>query len=206
MATAAQITANQLNAQSSTGPRTEAGKQTVSRNAATHNLAAKKFFLTEADKPAFAELHASLTAHYQPATEHERALLEELAEAKWRCRTARTAEAALLEMTIQEQRKADPSLREDHALARIFADEALQKRIRLMMRYLTTAQRAADKVRAELEEVIATRREEDRRERELEALRKRAERMAALGQSQPRNYPDSGRHLVQNKPDSPQQH
>ena len=205
MATAAQITANQINAQSSTGPRTDAGKETVSRNASVHGLAAKKFYLTEADKPVFAELHAALTKHYQPATDHERALLEELAEAKWRCRTARTMDASLLEITVKELRRADPSLSEDHALARMFADETLQKRMRLMMRYLTTAQRAADKVRAELEQVIATRREEEQREREFEALRSRAERMAAAGQSQPRNYPFSGRHLVQNKPDSPQQ-
>ena len=205
MATAAQITANQLNAQSSTGPRTEAGKETVSSNARVHGLAAKKFYLTEADKPVFAELHAALTKHYQPATDHERALLEELAEAKWRCRTARTAEAALLDITIKELRKADASLREDHALARMFADETLQKRMRLMMRYLNSAQRAADKIRAELEEVIAVRRDEERRQHELEALRNRAERMAAMGPSQPRNCPDSGRHLVQNKADSPQQ-
>ena len=106
-------------------------------------------------------------------------------------------------MTIKEQRKADPSLREDHTLARIFADEALQKRIRLMMSYLTTAQRAADRVRAELEEVIAIRRDEERRERELAAVRRSAERVAAMNQAQPGNYPSSGPAAVQNKPDSP---
>jgi hypothetical protein len=56
--------------------RTEAGKQTASRNAATHGLAAKEFFLTDADKPAFADLHTSLTRFYQRATDHESALLE----------------------------------------------------------------------------------------------------------------------------------
>ena len=205
MATAAQITANQINAQSSTGPRTDAGRETVSRNACVHGLAAKKFYLTEADKPVFAELHAALTKHYQPATDHERALLEELAEAKWRCRTARTIESSFLDMIMKDQRKADPSLTEADALARIFMDETLQKRMRLMMRYLTAAQRAADKVRAELEQVIATRREEEQREREFEALRRRAERTANSSTSRPNNYPSSGRHLVQNKPDSPQQ-
>ena len=40
MSTAAQISANQLNAQSSTGPRTAEGKSVVSQNATKHGLTA----------------------------------------------------------------------------------------------------------------------------------------------------------------------
>ena len=121
-----------------------------------------------------AELYAALAKHYQPATDHERALLEELAEAKWRCRTARTAEAALLDITIKELRKADPSLGEDPRsrshIRRRNAAEAHAPDVA----QITTAQRAAGKVR---EEVMAVRRDEERREREFEALRNRAECM-----------------------------
>jgi hypothetical protein len=170
MATAAQITANQLNAQASTGPRSEAGKQTVSRNAQTHGLAAKKFFLSEADKPAFAELHDALAEHYQPVTDHERALLEELAEAKWRCRTARTMEASFFEIVVEEQRKADASLTPERALARVFLDETIQKRMRLMMRYLAAAERSAEKARKELELVISLRQEEEHRQAQYQAM------------------------------------
>ena len=42
MATQAQIEANRLNAQKSTGPRTDEGKRIVSQNAITHGLFAKK--------------------------------------------------------------------------------------------------------------------------------------------------------------------
>jgi hypothetical protein len=157
MATTAQIAANQVNSQSSTGPRSEAGKQTVSRNAVAHGLTAKKFFLSDDDKPAFAELRAALAQHYNPGTDHERNLLEELAEAKWRSRTARTMEASFFEMVVEEQRKADPTLSEEHALARLFLDDTLQKRMRLMMRYITAAERSAEKARRELESVIALR-------------------------------------------------
>jgi hypothetical protein len=159
MATAAQITANQQNSQSSTGPRSEAGKHTVSRNAVAHGLTAKKFFLSEDDQPAFAELRDALAEHYNPATDHELTLLEELAEAKWRCRTARTMESSFFEIVVEEQRKADPALTKEHALARVFVDETLQKRMRLMMRYITAAERSAEKTRRELESVIAVRRE-----------------------------------------------
>jgi hypothetical protein len=170
MATAAQIAANQLNAQASTGPRTDAGKQVVSRNAFVHGLAAKKFFLSEADKPVFAELREALAEHYQPATDHERALLEELAEAKWRCRTARTMEASFLDLVVEEQRKADASLTVERALARVFIDETLQKRMRLMMRYLAAAERSAEKARTELELVIAVREEEEHQQAQYQAM------------------------------------
>ena len=188
MATAAQIVANQQNAQLSTGPRSEAGKQTVSRNAAVHGLAAKKFFLTEQDKAVFAELRDALAEHYQPATDHERALLEELAEAKWRCRTARTMEASFLEVVIAEQRKADTSLTVEQALARFFIDETLQKRMRLMMRYLAAAERSAEKACRELEHVIALRREDECRRAEIAAVRAMRETAAAS----PKAVPETG--------------
>jgi hypothetical protein len=169
MATAAQITANQLNAQSSTGPRTEAGKETVSRNSVVHGLAAKKFFLSEEDKPAFTELRDSLIEHYDPKTAHEHALLEEFAEAKWRCRTARTMEASFLEIVVQEQRKADPALSRERALAQVFIDDRLQKRMRLMMRYLNAAERSAAIAQRELERVLAQRHAEEHAQAELRA-------------------------------------
>jgi hypothetical protein len=170
MASAAQITANQQNAQLSTGPRTEAGKLTVSRNAIAHGLAAKKFFLSPEDKPLFEQLRDALEEHYSPATEHERALLEEFAEAKWRCRTARTMEASFLEIAIEEQRKADAAMTVERALARVFIDETIQKRMRLMMRYLAAAERSAEKARKELERVIAVREQEEQRRAEYQAI------------------------------------
>jgi hypothetical protein len=170
MATAAQITANQLNALSSTGPRTDAGKQTVSRNAVVHGLAAKKLFLSTEDKPQFEALRDALAEHYSPATAHEHALLEELVEAKWRCRTARIMETSFLAIVVEEQRKADSSLTVERALARVFIDDTLQKRMRLMMRYLSSAERSAEKAGRELERVIALREQEEQRRAEYQAI------------------------------------
>ncbi|HET8547240.1 MAG TPA: hypothetical protein VFL57_04515 [Bryobacteraceae bacterium] len=190
MATAAQIIANQLNAQHSTGPRTEAGKQAVSRNALAHGLAAKKFFVSEADKAVFAEFREALAEHYHPATDHEHALLEELAETKWRCRTARIMESSFFEIVIKQQCEADPSLSREHALARVFVDEALQKRMRLIMRYLAAAERSADKARIELERVIVLRLREEQTRAELEAMMAmRAPAIATPSQQPPTHEP-----------------
>jgi hypothetical protein len=189
MASAAQFAANQQNAKLSTGPRTESGKLAVTRNASTHSLAAKKFFLSEADRPAFDELRDALAAHYKPASAHEEALLDELAEARWRARTARIIEASLFEIVVREQRKADTNLSQEHALARLFVDETLQKRMRLMMRYLSSAERSAEKARLELERVIALRHEMERRQAEREALLRRASRLAERAEHVPFDQP-----------------
>ena len=191
MATAAQIAANQHNAQFSSGPRTEAGKQTVSRNSWVHGLAAKKFFLHEGEKPLFEGLRESLLEHYKPATAHERALLEELVEARWRFRTARIMEDSFFEILVTELRKADSSLTVERALARILIDDTHSKRLRLMMRYLSAAERSAEKARNELERVIALRHEQERAQARLE--RYLAERGTA--DQQPPSAPDTENRL-----------
>ena len=169
MATAAQITANQQNAQLSTGPRSETGRLIVSRNSLVHGLAAKKFFLADDEKPLFDELREALAEYYKPATAHERLLLEDYAQAKWRLRNAQTTETSFFDILISDQRKADSSLTTPKALARLFIDEAQQKRLRLMMRYLAAAERSAAKALKELQLVIAARREQEQRQAELQA-------------------------------------
>jgi hypothetical protein len=182
MATAAQITANQQNARLSTGPRTDTGKLTVSRNAVTHGLAATKFFLSAEEKPLFEEVRDALLDHYRPASAHERALVEEVAETRWRCRTARAVETSFFDVLVSDQRKADASLTVERALARVFIDDTQQKRMRLMMRYLAAATRAAEKALAELERVIAVRREEEERQAEVRAMMAlRAPAMSPVG-------------------------
>ena len=58
MATPAQITANIVNAQQSTRPRTEAGKATSSRNALKHGLTAQTVLLLGEDEEAYRQLRS----------------------------------------------------------------------------------------------------------------------------------------------------
>jgi hypothetical protein len=97
MASAAQIAANRINAQASTGPRTEAGKAAVAQNATTHGLASKKFALLPNEVPAaFAALLAGLEEEHQPGTASESFLVLELARAQWRIERAAAIESELL--------------------------------------------------------------------------------------------------------------
>ena len=86
MATAAQINANQANAQSSTGPTSEEGKQTSSQNRTTHGLCHNHtcFYLLAGEDPEkYAELYTSLKEEHQPQTETERILVRHLAQHEW---------------------------------------------------------------------------------------------------------------------------
>ncbi len=86
MATAAQINANQLNAQSSTGPTSEEGKQASSQNRTTHGLCHNHtcFYLLAGEDPEkYAELYTSLKEEHQPQTETERILVRHLAQHEW---------------------------------------------------------------------------------------------------------------------------
>jgi hypothetical protein len=79
-------------------------------------------------------------------------------------------ENSFLAIVVEEQRKADSSLTVERALARVFVDETLQKRMRLMMRYLSSAERSAEKACKELERVIAVRQDEEQRRAEYQAI------------------------------------
>jgi hypothetical protein len=97
MATAAQIAANRLNAQASTGPRTEAGKAAVSQNAATHGLSSKSFALLPCEDPsAFSCLVAALQEEHQPETATEHFLVLEMARAQWKIERVGAIESELL--------------------------------------------------------------------------------------------------------------
>jgi len=75
---------NRENAQHSTGPRTDAGKQRSSLNALRHGLTAASPVLATEDLAAY-QLHCrQFLDEYQPATPTETQLTRELADTAWR--------------------------------------------------------------------------------------------------------------------------
>jgi hypothetical protein len=93
MATAAQITANQSNAQRSTGPRTEEGKARVAANAVRHGLTARHLVIREDEREAFAKLCAALQSELDPQGAIEQTTFEELLHAAWNLQRFRRLEA-----------------------------------------------------------------------------------------------------------------
>jgi hypothetical protein len=95
MATDAQISANQANAQLSTGPRTEQGKARSSQNHLTHGLCSKQFIIPPSQQPDFDALMADLRDATKPLGAMEFDLFTQLAHASWKLRRCRNAEADL---------------------------------------------------------------------------------------------------------------
>jgi hypothetical protein len=83
MATKAQVSANQLNSQLSTGPKTEAGKAASAQNNFRHGLVAGAAFrvLPTEDQSEFDRLLAALRDEHNPATTTEAILVEGMAQA-----------------------------------------------------------------------------------------------------------------------------
>jgi hypothetical protein len=88
MATQAQIVANRLNAQQSTGPRTAEGKATVARNAIKHGLLARDAVVRGEDPDDFEAHRQAVLAELAPVGVLESVLAERVAGLIWRLRRA----------------------------------------------------------------------------------------------------------------------
>src|SRR5579884_3328823 len=97
MSSSAQILANQKNATSSTGPRTDAGKATSSQNAASHGLTGSFRVLPHENQAAFDACLARYREEFQPTTEHERFLVELMTQSRWELQRTNRLIAAVLE-------------------------------------------------------------------------------------------------------------
>jgi len=103
MATPAQILANRLNAQKSTGPRSAEGKAAARFNALKHAASAKSLIIPGEDESTLAELAASYNDQFQPQGPEEELLLQKIVTADWTQRRMHRLEAEVLNALIDEQ-------------------------------------------------------------------------------------------------------
>ena len=95
MASAAQITANQANAQHSTGPVTPEGKTRVSQNAIRHGLTAKHLVIRDDEREDFRSFQQALLTEIAPQGAIETVTFHELIHAAWNLQRFRRIEAEL---------------------------------------------------------------------------------------------------------------
>ncbi len=140
MSTEAQIAANQQNAERSTGPTTEAGKEAICFNAFRHGLAGRFLVLPHEEKHEFQELYFSLKAEHRPSTPTEHLLVERMAEHWWLSQRA----LYLQQLSFGESEECqDP------------------KQLALYLRYQTTHDRGFHKCLNELLNLRAQKRKEE---------------------------------------------
>ena len=95
MASPAQIEANRLNSQKSTGPRTAEGKRASSRNALKSGLDAESQFVLGESPQEFAELQAEYFERYAPTSPEHRFQVDNLIRNEWLLRRYHRVEAQL---------------------------------------------------------------------------------------------------------------
>jgi len=125
MPSAAQIDANRLNAQHSTGPRTGEGKALSRQNALKHGLTAKHFIVRDDERDEFAALTESLIEELTPCSPLTWHLFSQLLHAAWNMHRVHRIEAELFTGNI------DP-----------LADEAHRHQLELLMRYHSRFERS----------------------------------------------------------------
>jgi hypothetical protein len=118
MSTAAQIEANRINSDSSTGPRTEAGKAISSQNAVSHGLFATRDFIRPGEEDAHSELESMAFDQFVPEGLLEVSLVDEMVRALWRLRRCGQIEASFVD-TLATESAPIPDPMQNEATARL---------------------------------------------------------------------------------------
>jgi hypothetical protein len=103
MSTPAQIAANRANSQHSTGPTTDTGKQTVSRNALKFGLTSKIHIALPGEENALEKHVEGYVEAYAPVGLPERDLVRNIAENHFRLQRAHGVEHSLVIQLISQQ-------------------------------------------------------------------------------------------------------
>jgi hypothetical protein len=141
MATSAQVTANQANAQRSTGPRTPEGLASSAHNNLRHGLAGAFTVLSWEKQEDFDQLFESLRGEHAPSTPTEALLVERMAQHHWLSQRA----IHLQNMSLQS---GFPNAEDDKGLP-------------LYIRYQVTHQRAFHKCLNDLLKLRAEKRKQE---------------------------------------------
>jgi hypothetical protein len=141
MATAAQIAANRRNAQRSTGPRTEEGKERARLNAIKHGLAAStSVFLPHEDPARYHDMRAALMETWQPANAQELLLVDQICQAWWATERSTRFQNGffnnqLRTMKTRNRVSPDPDPNDDEGIAVALTDPANEKGCGTLFRY-----------------------------------------------------------------------
>jgi hypothetical protein len=137
--------ANRRNAQNSTGPKTAEGKAASAQNATSHGLSSSFTVLPHEDHDAYARLLESLHQEHTPTTEHEKFLVVQMAESRWRLDRTNRFEAIAFDQFFDEYDDNDP----DHLIVLKLTNRTANI-MDLLQRYRTSAERAYYKAHREL--------------------------------------------------------
>jgi len=157
---------NKANAQKSTSPRTEAGKQRSSLNALRHGLTGQTVVLPTEDHSAYERHSQSFLKEYLPKDATETQLVQSLIDTSWRMNRAAAIETNLFSLVITEM---ENRIHANHpeAEAALAMALAFREHMRAFAGISTQSQRLArqfERTLALLRQIQADRREAEERQ------------------------------------------
>ena len=175
----AKIAANQRNAQLSTGPRTEAGKNIVRHNAKRDGITGQITTLSASDRPFFENLRTEFIRDLAPKTTMELKLASSIAWDTWRLDLLRVTEMSLYTIGAEHPANAvdcdDPEIRAAMVNARTFCQQSAK--LALLSLYEQRLNRSLHKNLATLRVLQADRKAEEENVRKDEITLARANRV-----------------------------
>lgn len=133
MTSPARVAANQANAQLSTGPRSQAGKQRSAANAFRHGLTARTLVVRDDERDDFDQLAKGLFEDIRPDSPLEKELFDQVLQASWTLRRTARLETDLIAGDL------DPLL-----------VDAATRRLQLLDLYRSRAERTLHRALAEI--------------------------------------------------------
>ena len=153
---------NRNNAQHSTGPKTEAGKQRSSLNALRHGLTGQIVVMPTEDLQAY-QLHLkSFTDEYDPTGATEANLVQSLADTTWRLNRVAALETNLLTLGVTHQSPlAEAPAQVQDAMSIVAALESQSKALANLSMHSQRLSRQFERTVVQLRELQKTRRSQE---------------------------------------------
>src|ERR1700733_7560193 len=157
MASQSQNEANRRNAQKSTGPRTQEGKDRSRRNGLQHGLTAKTWMLEDEDPEALVDLLNEIREKFNPQDTDEDFLIERMAKTRFKYNRIMPIEAAIYNLRLSVDRTPKEitealGVNGQHAWA-YMRDANGGNALSKLARYETSLLREYDRSRQELEKL-----------------------------------------------------
>jgi hypothetical protein len=159
MATPQQIVANKQNAQSSTGPKTEAGQQRSSLNSVTHGLTGQTIVLAAEEAEPYRLFTEGFLSDLAPKGLQEVALVYAIIGTRWRMNQIAVTEAAIYAMGHRENASKFENETPEMAAAmsRALVFEEKRQNLDRLHRYESRMNRQVNKDMAELTQLQTAR-------------------------------------------------
>jgi len=159
MSSNAQIAANQANAKLSTGPKTDAGKAKSSHNAVKTALTGQTVLLPTDDVEAYQKHVSRFESQYNPVTDREKELTQNIADTQWRLNRIFSLEQGIYAMGRTEFanlfENEDPSVRS--AMIDVKTFTTYQRQLNNLSLQQDRLRRHYEKDTAELKQLIDVR-------------------------------------------------